>query len=118
MIVAAPHTRTSAQPVAVGEGTSRRVSRWAGPLVALLVAAGCATAAPDWRDVRLVKESAAVDGCTLLTILKDEDMNDLRRKAADSGGDTVLLTGTTEPTVPIFGRERFVAEVYRCRPTG
>ena len=91
-------------------------ARRAGALVALLLAAGCATAAPDWRDVRLVKDSAAVAGCTLLTIVKDEDMNDLRRKAAESGGDTVLLTGTTGNTVPIFNPERFVADVYRCRP--
>lgn len=87
-------------------------------LAALALAAGCASAAPDWRDVRLVKDSAAVEGCTLLTIVKDEDMNDLRRKAAESGGDTVLLTGTTRGNVPILGPERFVADVYRCRAPG
>jgi hypothetical protein len=87
-------------------------------LAALVLLTGCALAAPDWRDVRLVKDSAAVEGCTLLTILRDEDMNDLRRRAAESGGDTVLLTGTTRDNVPIFGRERFVADVYRCYPAG
>lgn len=87
-------------------------------LAVLALAAGCASAAPDWRDVRLVKDRAAVEGCTLLTILKDEDMNDLRRRAAESGGDTVLLTGTTSSNVPILSPERFVADVYRCYAQG
>lgn len=87
-------------------------------LAALALTAGCASATPDWRDVRLVKDSAAVEGCTLLTVLKDEDMNDLRRRAAESGGDTVLLTGTTRSNVPIFAPERFVADVYRCYAQG
>lgn len=96
----------------------RTTYAWTPAVVALFVTAGCATAAPDWRDVRLVKDGAAVAGCTLLTIVKDEDMNDLRRKAAESGGDTVLLTGTTGGNVPVFNPERFVADVYRCRPQG
>ena len=50
-----------------------------------------------------------------MTILKDEDMDDLRRKAADSGGDTVLLTGSETSEAPIFKSTRFVADVYRCR---
>lgn len=87
-------------------------------LVALLLAGGCASAAPDWREVRLVKDRAAVEGCTLLTILKDEDMNDLRRRAAESGGDTVLLTGTTGGSMPVFDPERYVGDVYRCRAAG
>jgi hypothetical protein len=81
----------------------------------LLVAAGCASATPDWREVRLVRDRADVDGCRLLTILKDEDMNDLRKKAAEAGGDTVLLTGSEPSTIPVLNPERFVADVYRCR---
>jgi hypothetical protein len=42
-------------------------------------------------------------------------MNDLRKKAAESGGDTVLLTGSEPSTVPVLNPERFVADVYRCR---
>ena len=95
----------------------RRAWRVAAPFIVVL-AVGCASAAPDWRDVRLVKDRAVVDGCTLLTILKDADMNDLRRRAADSGGDTVLLTGTERGEVPVLTPERWVADVYRCRVAG
>lgn len=84
----------------------------------MLAAGGCASLGPDWRDVRLVREPAEVQGCTLLTILKDDDMNDLRRKAAESGGDTVLITGTEEGRVPVLERTQFVADVYRCRAAG
>ena len=87
-------------------------------LVALVLASGCASAVADWRDVRLVRDRADVEGCKLLTILKDEDMDDLRRRAADSGGDTVLITGSEGGSVPIFNPTRFVADVYRCRPAG
>jgi hypothetical protein len=84
----------------------------------LLLAAGCASATPDWREVRLVRDRADVEGCLLLTILRDEDMNDLRKKAAESGGDTVLLTGSEPSTVPVLNPTRFVADVYRCRQGG
>ena len=92
----------------------RRALRAAG-LAAVLLAAGCASATPDWRDVRLVRDRADVANCTLLTILKDDDMNDLRRRAGESGGDTVLVTGSEGGTVPVFNPTRFVADVYRCR---
>lgn len=89
-------------------------------LAALLLAAGCASTdpAPDWRDVRLVRDRADIETCRLLTVLKDEDMNDLRRRAAESGGDTVLVTGSEGGSVPVVDPTRFVADVYRCRPAG
>jgi hypothetical protein len=93
----------------------RRPRECPGVLIALLLASACASAAPDWREVRLVRDRAAVEGCTLLTVLKDEDMEDLRRKAAESGGDTVLVTGSEGGSVPVFNPTRFVADVYRCR---
>jgi hypothetical protein len=93
----------------------RRMSRRRGVLVALVLASGCASGVSDWREVRLVRDRANVEGCTLLTILKDEDMDDLRRKAAEAGGDTVLVTGTEGGDVPIVKPTRFVADVYRCR---
>lgn len=111
-------TETPCRTLDAAARGARRTSRHAPVLAALALLGGCASAEPDWRDVRLVKDSAAVEGCTLLTIVKDEDMNDLRRKAAESGGDTVLLTGTTRANVPIFSQERFVADVYRCYPAG
>jgi hypothetical protein len=89
-----------------------------GTLAGLLLASGCASATPDWREVRLVRDRADVERCLLLTILKDENMDDLRKKAAESGGDTVLLTGSAAGNVPVLNPMKFVADVYRCRPTG
>jgi hypothetical protein len=107
------------RPGACAESCARRWLPWTGTLAALLLlAAGCVSAAPDWRDVRLVRDRADVEGCRLVTILKDEDMNDLRRKAAESGGDTVLVTGSEGGSVPVVNPPRFVADVYRCRPAG
>lgn len=82
---------------------------------ALLLTAGCVSTT-DWRDVRLVRDRADVAGCTLLTILKDNDMNDLRRRAMESGGDTVFVTGSEGGTMPVLDPSKFVADVYRCRP--
>lgn len=93
----------------------RRITRRPDVLVALLLASGCASATSDWREVRLVRDRADLQGCTLLTILKDEDMDDLRRKAAEAGGDTVLVTGSEGGSVPVLNPTRFVADVYRCR---
>ena len=101
-----------------GARPARRTPFRAASLAAVLLAAGCASATPDWRDVRLVRDRAEVANCTLLTILKDEDMNDLRRRAGESGGDTVLVTGSEGGTVPVFDPTRYVADVYRCRAQG
>jgi hypothetical protein len=87
-------------------------------LALLALAAGCASAALDWREVRLVRDRAEVERCALLTILKHEDMDDLRRRAAESGGDTVLLTGSEGGSVPVLDPVRYVADVYRCRAAG
>jgi hypothetical protein len=104
---------------AVGRVTAACRGSWRLSVpVALVLAWGCASTVPDWRDVRLVRDPVDVRGCTLMTILKDEDMDDLRRKAAESGGDTVLLTGTEKGPVPVLEPARFVADVYRCRPAG
>ena len=87
----------------------------ANALLALILASGCASATPDWRNVRLVRDRADLERCTLLTILKDEDMDNLRRRAVESGGDTVFVTGSEGGSVPILNPTRFVADVYRCR---
>jgi hypothetical protein len=105
-------------PADAGDSFVRRTFGWPVALAALLVASGCASAAPDWREVRLVRDRADVQGCKLLTILKDDDMNDLRKRAVESGGDTVLVTGSEEGKVPILTPTRFVADVYRCRTVG
>lgn len=94
------------------------IARRPAVLTALVLTCGCASAVPDWRDVRLVRDQAEVQGCKLMTIVKDEDMDDLRRRAAESGGDTVLLTGSEGGSLPVLNPTRFVADVYRCRAAG
>ena len=105
-------------PSDIGNAVGRRRLAWVSTVVALLLTSGCVSATPDWRDVRLVRDRVDVEGCRLLTILKDEDMNDLRKRAAESGGDTVLLTGSEGSNVPIVNPTRFVADVYRCGGRG
>jgi hypothetical protein len=68
--------------------------------------------------VRLVRDRADIETCRLLTVLEDADMNDLRRRVAESGGDTVVVTGSEGGRVPVVDPTRFVADVYRCRPAG
>jgi hypothetical protein len=102
----------------IGNSAGRRRPGWACAVVALLLVSGCVSATQNWRDVRLVRDRVDVEGCRLLTILKDEDMNDLRKRAAESGGDTVLLTGSEGSNVPIVNPTRFVADVYRCGGRG
>jgi len=96
------------------EVRARRMLRRLAAAVPLVLAAGCASTDPDWRDVRMVRDPADVKGCTLLTVLKDEDMDDLRRRAVKSGGDTVLVTGSEAGNVPVLTQTRYVADVYRC----
>jgi hypothetical protein len=104
--------------MAMTKSFTRRALRRLAVSVVPVLAAGCASTTPDWRQVRLVRDPADVRGCTLMTILKDEDMDDLRKRAAESGGDTVLLTGSEGGGVPVVNPTRFVADVYRCRAAG
>lgn len=79
---------------------------------------GCASASkPDGRAVRLVADRAVVQGCELLTLVKDNDVDDLKEKAAKAGGNTALITGQVGADMAFivkWSRIKFIAEVYRC----
>jgi hypothetical protein len=66
-------------------------------IAGILTACASSGTKPDHvnpRDVRLVvSDRAAVKNCTLLTIVRDDDMDDLKEKVAKAGGDTALVTG-------------------------
>jgi hypothetical protein len=67
-------------PGNIANAAGHRRSGFGGAVVALMLVSGCVSATPDWRGVRVVRERVDVTGCTLLTILKDEDMEDLRKR--------------------------------------
>lgn len=74
------------------------------------------------RSVRLVTNRAAVQDCgEMLAVVKDDDVDDLKKKAAKKGGTHALIAGHgvlsgADPLQNPFFRDRqvVVAEVYRC----
>jgi hypothetical protein len=77
---------------------------------------GCA-AGPTRLPAQLITERARVQGCELLTLVKDSDVDDLREKAAKAGGNAVLVTGQTgsdSAFIVEMSRIKYVGEVYRC----
>src|SRR5262249_1524055 len=82
-------------------------------LVAVFLA-GCATSAPP---ARLVTDREAIRGCELVTLVRDSDAYDLRGKAAEEGGNVVLVTGQVGNDIRFIAqlsRVKYVGEVYRC----
>ncbi len=66
---------------------------------------------------QLVTDRARVQGCELLTLVKDTDVDDLREKAAKAGGNAVLVTGQAGSDTRFIievSRMKYVGEVYRC----
>ena len=87
-------------------------------LFAFVLSAACASVQTNGRTVRLVTDRAAVQGCELLTIEKDNDLDDLKEKAAEAGGNTALIVGQAGSDVAFivkFSRIKFIGEVYRCK---
>jgi len=77
---------------------------------------GCA-AGPVRPPAQLSTDRARVQGCELLTLVKDSDVDDLREKAAKAGGNAVLVTGQTgsdSAVIVEISRMKYVGEVYRC----
>src|SRR5262249_14307886 len=62
-----------------------------------------------FEPVRLVLDRAAVHGCQLLRVVRDDDFADLKEKARRIGGDIALITRSTWAAGT-------TAEVYRCEP--
>jgi hypothetical protein len=60
--------------------------------------------------VRLSTEAAAAKGCTRVGAVSDDKVKDLRKKVVREGGDTAILTFSTDNMSTIL------AEVYKCPP--
>ena len=58
--------------------------------------------------VRLSTEAVVAKGCTRIGVVSDDSVKDLRRKIVRSGGDTGILTFSTDNMSTIL------ADVYRC----
>jgi hypothetical protein len=82
---------------------------------ALLLASISPAAAEDGEHlamsrVRLSTEPAVARGCTKVGKVSDDSVKDLRKKIVRDGGDTGILTFSTDNMSTIH------AEVYRCPP--
>src|SRR5262245_17867804 len=84
--------------------------------VLLLVAAGfCRAGAEDvehfaMSHVRLSTDPGIASGCARVSRVTDDSLRDLRRKVVRSGGNTAVLSFSTDDLGMIL------ADVYRCTP--
>jgi len=60
--------------------------------------------------VRLSTDSAIAAGCARVSRVSDDSLRDLRRKVVRSGGNTAVLSFSTD------NLEMILADVYRCTP--
>jgi hypothetical protein len=87
---------------------------WTGAV--LLTSASIATGIATGDDgenlamarVRLSTEAAVARGCTRIGAVSDDRVKDLRKKIVREGGDTAILTFSTDNMSTIL------AEVYKC----
>lgn len=92
-------------------------------LVGLVLLAGCATTTTPSKpaaQVRLTLKAEEVRGCEFLEIVRDDDMDDMRKKIAKRGGNVGHIVGETatptfQPYVGFRMKERTTAHAYRCR---
>ena len=96
----------------IGMKTMKTTMGWIG---ALLVASASSAAADDAEHlamarVRLTTEASVARGCTRVGQVSDDSVKDLRRKIVRSGGDTGVLSFSTDDLSNIL------AQVYRCPP--
>ena len=82
---------------------------------ALLFASISPAAAEDGEHlamarVRLSTEPAVARGCTKVGTVSDDRVRDLRKKIVREGGDTAILTFSTD------NMSMILAEVYKCPP--
>jgi hypothetical protein len=93
--------------------TMKRMTVWT--LALLLAPVAIATADDAAEDmamarVRLSTEAFVAKGCTRLGAVSDDKVKDLRKKIVRAGGDTGILTFSTDHMSTIL------ADVYRCPP--
>lgn len=89
----------------------KRITAWT--LSLLLAPVAIATADDAAEDlamarVRLSTEAYVAKGCSRLGTVSDDSVKDLRKKIVRSGGDTGILTFSTDHMSTIL------ADVYRC----
>jgi hypothetical protein len=84
---------------------------------ALLLVAACVSRAGAedlehfaMSHVRLSTDQAIASGCARVSRISDDSLRDLRRKVVRSGGNTAVLSFSTDDL------ERIYADVYRCTP--
>ncbi|HXH23362.1 MAG TPA: hypothetical protein VNN10_15180 [Dehalococcoidia bacterium] len=69
--------------------------------------------------MRITSDRASVSGCSSVGIVSDDDLDDMRKKAARMGGDAVVLFAATPGARPgWFGpviTQVHTGEVYRCQ---
>jgi len=87
-------------------------------LITALVLAGCASTKTDdvktrAASVRFAQDKEEIKACQLLGIARDDDMDDLRKKAARLGGNTALIVDHVWAW-PMHTHA--VAQVYKCAP--
>jgi len=82
----------------------------------LLVAAAVSRAGAEdvehfaMSHVRLSTDAAIASGCARVSRISDDSLRDLRRKVVRSGGNTAVLSFSTDDLGMIL------ADVYRCTP--
>jgi len=87
---------------------------WAGALLLGSVSIATPIATADDGEnlamarVRLSTEAYVAKGCTRIGAVSDDRVKDLRKKIVRGGGDTAILTFSTDNMSTIL------AEVYRC----
>jgi hypothetical protein len=91
------------------------MKRTMGLVGTLLLASASSAAADDAEHlamarVRLTTEPSVARGCTRVGQVSDDSVKDLRRKIVRSGGDTGVLSFSTDDLSNIL------AQVYRCPP--
>jgi len=84
---------------------------------ALLVVAACVSRAGAedvehfaMSHVRMSTDRAIASGCGLVSRVSDDSLRDLRRKVVRSGGNTAVISFSTDDLGMIL------ADVYRCNP--
>jgi hypothetical protein len=90
--------------------TMKKMTVWT---LTLLLASVAIATADDGENlaasrVRLSTEAFVAKGCTRLGVVSDDSVKDLRKKIVRSGGDTGILTFSTDNMSTIL------ADVYRC----
>ena len=85
--------------------------------VGALILAGCASSGEPVR-VRVVEDPAQVKSCKVLGTVADNELEDLQKKAARLGGNTVLMTPQRKSKGGYFGLQDYMtADVYQCEGT-